>query len=170
MLQSTCNKRTIMVQLIAIFHILVIFIAESFAQDIVGCGGFVQSSVPLNFERVEVKLYTKQGALKFKTECAPNNGYFLVAVYDKVSPKSFDDESQLFLHGKMLQENISKLEGLQLAKECEDLSCNICTADIFVIFCEELIQITGQMKQKLCAHAQKLISLSHLIPCDRPHD
>ena len=56
------------------------------AQDIVGCGGFVQSTVPINFERVEVKLYTKQGALKFKTECAPNNGYFLVAVYDKVSP------------------------------------------------------------------------------------
>ena len=55
------------------------------SQDIVGCGGFVQSTVPLNFERVEVKLYTKQGALKFKTECAPNNGYFLVAVYDKVS-------------------------------------------------------------------------------------
>ena len=54
------------------------------AQDIVGCGGFVQSTVALNFERVEVKLYTKQGALKFKTECAPNNGYFLVAVYDKV--------------------------------------------------------------------------------------
>ena len=26
----------------------------------------------------------KAGAFKFKTECAPNNGYFLVAVYDKV--------------------------------------------------------------------------------------
>ena len=65
-----------------------LFIADSLAQDIVGCGGFVQSSVPLNFERVEVKLYTKQGALKFKTECAPNNGYFLVAVYDKVGLES----------------------------------------------------------------------------------
>lgn len=53
------------------------------AQDIVGCGGFVQSDVPIAFEKVKVKLYTKQGAFKFKTECAPNNGYFLVAVYDK---------------------------------------------------------------------------------------
>ncbi|XP_065063389.1 BOS complex subunit NOMO1-like [Rhopilema esculentum] len=59
------------------------FISTVIGQDIVGCGGFVQSTVPINFERVEVKLYTKTGALKFKTECAPNNGYFLVAVYDK---------------------------------------------------------------------------------------
>jgi len=58
-------------------------ISVTVAQDIVGCGGFVQSSVPISFEKVEVKLYTKQGAFKFKTECAPNNGYFLVAVYDK---------------------------------------------------------------------------------------
>ena len=61
-----------------------VFLKSVICQDIVGCGGFVQSKVPLNFERVEIKLYTKQGALKFKTECAPNNGYFLVAVYDKV--------------------------------------------------------------------------------------
>jgi len=52
-------------------------------QDIIGCGGFVQSSVPINFDKVHVKLFTKQGAFKFTTECAPNNGYFLVAVYDK---------------------------------------------------------------------------------------
>lgn len=52
-------------------------------QDIVGCGGFVQSSVPIKFEKVEVRLHTKHGSFKFKTECAPNNGYFLVAIYDK---------------------------------------------------------------------------------------
>jgi len=52
-------------------------------QDIVGCGGFVQSSVPIDFEKVEVRLHTKHGSFKFKTECAPNNGYFLVAIYDK---------------------------------------------------------------------------------------
>ena len=56
------------------------------AQDIVGCGGFVQSHVPIDYEKVEVRLYTKQGSFKFKTECAPNNGYFLVAIYDKVQP------------------------------------------------------------------------------------
>jgi len=52
-------------------------------EDIVGCGGFVQSTVPISFEKVEVRLHTKQGSFKFKTECAPNNGYFLVAIYDK---------------------------------------------------------------------------------------
>ena len=67
--------------ILCVFHS---FISTVIGQDIVGCGGFVQSTVPINFERVEVKLYTKNGALKFKTECAPNNGYFLVAVYDKV--------------------------------------------------------------------------------------
>lgn len=95
MLQPSSNKRTMMMKLLATFQICMLFIADSLAQDIVGCGGFVQSSVPLNFERVEVKLYTKQGALKFKTECAPNNGYFLVAVYDKVGFESLDG-SKLF--------------------------------------------------------------------------
>lgn len=52
-------------------------------QNVVGCGGFVESDVPIKFERVEMKLYTKQGVFKSKTECTPNNGYFLVAIYDK---------------------------------------------------------------------------------------
>ena len=43
---------------------------------------FLSHYSPIN---LQVKLYTKQGAFKFKTECAPNNGYFLVAIYDKVS-------------------------------------------------------------------------------------
>ena len=74
-----------LVQLVFRLAVIQKLLAIVAGQDIVGCGGFVQSTVPLNFERVEIKLYTKQGALKFKTECAPNNGYFLVAVYDKVS-------------------------------------------------------------------------------------
>jgi len=72
-----------LVQLVFRLAVIQKLLAIVAGQDIVGCGGFVQSTVPLNFERVEIKLYTKQGALKFKTECAPNNGYFLVAVYDK---------------------------------------------------------------------------------------
>ncbi|XP_063960103.1 BOS complex subunit NOMO1-like isoform X2 [Lytechinus pictus] len=30
-----------------------------------------------------VKLYTRQGALKYQTDCAPNNGYFMIPVYDR---------------------------------------------------------------------------------------
>jgi len=30
-----------------------------------------------------VKLYTKQGSLKYQTDCAPNNGYYMVPVYDR---------------------------------------------------------------------------------------
>ncbi|XP_006814110.1 BOS complex subunit NOMO1 [Saccoglossus kowalevskii] len=53
------------------------------AQDFLGCGGFVKSDVEISFSRVEVKLYTKQGSLKYQTDCAPNNGYFLIPIYDK---------------------------------------------------------------------------------------
>lgn len=31
----------------------------------------------------QVKLYTKQGSLKYQTDCAPNNGYYMIPVYDK---------------------------------------------------------------------------------------
>ncbi|XP_022788925.1 nodal modulator 1-like [Stylophora pistillata] len=30
-----------------------------------------------------MKLLTKQGIIKSQTECAPNNGYFLIPLYDK---------------------------------------------------------------------------------------
>lgn len=71
-----------MLQLVALFIALCAVIVNG-QQEIIGCGGFVQSSVPINYEKVELKLFTKQGAFRSKTECAPNNGYFLVAVYDK---------------------------------------------------------------------------------------
>ncbi|XP_018425571.1 PREDICTED: nodal modulator 3-like [Nanorana parkeri] len=54
------------------------------ADDIVvGCGGFVKSDVDINYSLIEVKLYTKQGTLKYQTDCAPNNGYFMIPLYDK---------------------------------------------------------------------------------------
>ena len=30
-------------------------------------------------------MYGKGGVLKYNTDCAPNNGYFLIPLYDKVS-------------------------------------------------------------------------------------
>eukprot|EP00057_Strongylocentrotus_purpuratus_P025423 XP_011679897.1 PREDICTED: nodal modulator 1 [Strongylocentrotus purpuratus] len=53
------------------------------AEDFLTCGGFIKSEIQINFARIEVKLYTKQGALKYQTDCAPNNGYFMIPVYDR---------------------------------------------------------------------------------------
>uniref|UniRef100_A0A8C8ZI42 Nodal modulator 1 n=1 Tax=Prolemur simus TaxID=1328070 RepID=A0A8C8ZI42_PROSS len=50
---------------------------------VVGCGGFVQSDVEINYSLIEIKLYTKHGTLKYQTDCAPNNGYFMIPLYDK---------------------------------------------------------------------------------------
>uniref|UniRef100_A0A8D8YDE6 Nodal modulator 1 n=1 Tax=Cacopsylla melanoneura TaxID=428564 RepID=A0A8D8YDE6_9HEMI len=55
----------------------------SSANDIVGCNGFIKSEIDINFSKVEVKLMTKQGTLKDQTECAPNNGYYFLPLYDK---------------------------------------------------------------------------------------
>lgn len=30
-----------------------------------------------------MKLYTVQGSIKYQTDCAPNNGYYLIPLYDK---------------------------------------------------------------------------------------
>ncbi|XP_030637275.1 nodal modulator 1 [Chanos chanos] len=54
------------------------------ADDIlVGCGGFVKSDVEINYSLIEIRLYTKQGSLKYQTDCAPINGYFMIPLYDK---------------------------------------------------------------------------------------
>ncbi|CAH2010936.1 unnamed protein product [Acanthoscelides obtectus] len=53
------------------------------ANEVVGCGGFLKSHVPIDFSKVEVRLVTKQGIIKDKTTAAPNNGYYFVPLYDK---------------------------------------------------------------------------------------
>ncbi|GAB1611346.1 nodal modulator 1, partial [Argonauta hians] len=53
------------------------------SEGVLGCGGFVKSDVEINFSLVEMKLYTLQGTIKYQTDCAPNNGYYLVPLYDK---------------------------------------------------------------------------------------
>ncbi|XP_075235933.1 BOS complex subunit NOMO3 [Lycorma delicatula] len=51
--------------------------------EILGCNGFVKSEIEVNFSEIVIKLYTKQGSLKDQTECAPNNGYYFLPLYDK---------------------------------------------------------------------------------------
>ena len=53
------------------------------AQEFFGCGGFIKSDAVIDFSKIEIKLYSQQGALKYATDCAPNNGYYLIPVYDK---------------------------------------------------------------------------------------
>ncbi|XP_037806590.1 nodal modulator 1 isoform X2 [Lucilia sericata] len=51
--------------------------------EVIGCGGFIKSHADIDFSKVEVKLLTKQGALKDKTDCSPSNGYYFLPIYDK---------------------------------------------------------------------------------------
>ncbi|XP_019744926.1 nodal modulator 1 [Hippocampus comes] len=59
------------------------FSVVSSDEIVVACGGFVKSDVEINYSLIEIKLYTKQGSLKYHTDCAPNNGYFTIPLYDK---------------------------------------------------------------------------------------
>ncbi|KAH9635740.1 hypothetical protein HF086_013848 [Spodoptera exigua] len=63
--------------------ILLEICVKCYANDILGCGGFVKSHVPLDFSKIEIGLYTKEGSLKEKTECAPTNGYYFLPLYEK---------------------------------------------------------------------------------------
>ncbi|KAJ8923473.1 hypothetical protein NQ315_010051 [Exocentrus adspersus] len=65
-----------------IIFILNIIITVS-GDEVLGCGGFIKSHVPIDFSKVEVRLVTKQGIVKDKTSAAPNNGYYFVPLYDK---------------------------------------------------------------------------------------
>jgi len=66
-----------------IFALLLLFyVSLSGADDVIGCGGFIKASRVLDFSRINVQLFSKAGSLKFETECAPNNGYFFIPVYE----------------------------------------------------------------------------------------
>ncbi|XP_041975395.1 nodal modulator 1 [Aricia agestis] len=58
-------------------------ITQCRTNDILGCGGFVKSHVSLDFSKIEIGLYTREGSLKEKTECAPTNGYYFLPLYEK---------------------------------------------------------------------------------------
>ncbi|XP_062854165.1 BOS complex subunit NOMO1 [Trichomycterus rosablanca] len=65
------------------FVLTLSLIAHCADEILVGCGGFVKSDVEIDYSLVEIKLYTKQGSLKYQTDCAPINGYFMIPLYDK---------------------------------------------------------------------------------------
>ena len=64
------------------------FLLSARAQDVFGCGGFIQASIDIDFSDVEVKLYSRSEStplkVKYTTDCAPN-GYFLIPLYEKGS-------------------------------------------------------------------------------------
>lgn len=80
------------------------------ANEVLGCGGFIKSHADIDFSKVEIKLLTKQGSLKDKTDCSPSNGYYFIPLYDrgeyilKISPPpgwSFEpEEVQLSFNAK----------------------------------------------------------------------
>ncbi|XP_037945256.1 nodal modulator 1 [Teleopsis dalmanni] len=53
--------------------------------EVLGCGGFIKSHADIDFSKVEIKLLTKHGSLKDKTDCSPSNGYYFLPIYDKGS-------------------------------------------------------------------------------------
>lgn len=55
----------------------------SYAEDVIGCGGFIKSNTEINFKIIKVKLITKDGALKYTTEASSVNGYYMIPVYAK---------------------------------------------------------------------------------------
>ena len=77
--------------LLYICSLLFLLGAANCDNEVIGCGGFIKASRVLDFSRINVQLL-KGGSLKFETECAPNNGYYFIPVYEhgtytiKVSP------------------------------------------------------------------------------------
>ncbi|KAJ8672759.1 hypothetical protein QAD02_004019 [Eretmocerus hayati] len=57
--------------------ILGFFIGLDASEDILGCGGFIESHADIDFSQISVKLCTKSGVVKEQTECAPNGYYFI---------------------------------------------------------------------------------------------
>ncbi|CAK5076881.1 unnamed protein product [Meloidogyne enterolobii] len=59
-----------MFYLLKLYLFLLPFFVYHCSADVIGCEGFV-------------KLFTSQGNLKYEAECNPQNGYFLIPIYNK---------------------------------------------------------------------------------------
>ena len=57
------------------------------SQNVIGCGGRVvtsssSSEINIDYNKINIGLYTEHGSLKDTTDCAPSNGYFFIPIYD----------------------------------------------------------------------------------------
>uniref|UniRef100_A0A674CCU5 Nodal modulator n=1 Tax=Salmo trutta TaxID=8032 RepID=A0A674CCU5_SALTR len=104
------------------------FITVSADDIVVACGGFVKSDVEINYSLIEIKVYTKQGSLKYQTDCAPINGYFMIPLYDKgdfvlkIEPPlgwSFGKENFIFFLCRCYWHNFMITGSVNYAKELE---------------------------------------------------
>ncbi|EFO22900.1 hypothetical protein LOAG_05586 [Loa loa] len=63
---------------------LILLCISTVTAEVYSCGGFVKSpDVPIDYSKLQVKLFTAEGNLKFETECSPTNGYYMIPVYNK---------------------------------------------------------------------------------------
>ena len=72
---------------------------------------------------MQVKLFTKSGVQKYKTDCAPNNGYFLIPLYDKVCgwvPQPF-----IYHQGKICRFSMVVLKAVKIKTAKFDLSVSL---------------------------------------------
>ncbi|KAK0090897.1 hypothetical protein PV325_000063 [Microctonus aethiopoides] len=74
---------SVQIQLSLFLIFIFAIIHNNLAQEILGCGGFIKSHANIDYSKVQIKLFTKTGSLKDQTECAPNNGYYFLPLYDK---------------------------------------------------------------------------------------
>ncbi|VDO76974.1 unnamed protein product, partial [Onchocerca flexuosa] len=64
--------------------VLILTSISTVKTEVYSCGGFVKSpDVPIDYSKIQVKLFTAEGNLKFETECSPTNGYYMIPVYNK---------------------------------------------------------------------------------------
>ena len=80
-----CSKMVLSLLQSSMYYYVLILTILGFASanQFLGCGGYLKTDVDnLDFTQVEIHLYSKDGILKHQTECAPNNGYFMVPFVD----------------------------------------------------------------------------------------
>uniref|UniRef100_A0A183C0N7 Nodal modulator 1 n=1 Tax=Globodera pallida TaxID=36090 RepID=A0A183C0N7_GLOPA len=63
--------------------LITLFASETSAK-VVSCEGFVKSQIAdIDLSKVQAKLFTSHGNLKYETECNAQNGHFLIPIYNK---------------------------------------------------------------------------------------
>ncbi|VDO95263.1 unnamed protein product [Soboliphyme baturini] len=82
-LLSSWSDTLAMNALLKFFSFVCLAMISVGAQEVFSCGGFIKSDLPFDYNRIKVQLYTDEGNLKYETDCAPNNGYYMVPVYVK---------------------------------------------------------------------------------------
>ncbi|CAJ0941993.1 unnamed protein product, partial [Mesorhabditis belari] len=65
------------------YIVLLLYFISATLGDVFSCGGYIRAAVPIDYSKIQVKLFSSEGHLKQEEDVNAQTGYYMLPVYQK---------------------------------------------------------------------------------------